>query len=130
MMAGCLHPEIVEGDDGPECGECGTKVPRSNREYGDEIAVKIDGVWFHSDPIKDPVQTQHLERMFGNAQEVEEVSMERPLANGWDSETGPVGDLQELADKWRNESEEGEYRHHYADELEDLIQSLQTDGDG
>ncbi len=26
-MSGCLHSEIVEGDDGPECGQCGTEVP-------------------------------------------------------------------------------------------------------
>lgn len=45
----------------------------TERERGDEIAMKIEGAWFHSDPIKDPVLVQYLERMLGNAREVEEV---------------------------------------------------------
>ena len=67
-MPGCLHPEIVESDDGPVCAECGTEVPE-----------------------------------------------------GRNKECVPKDDLRELAEKWRNETEEGEYRYHYANELEELI---------
>ena len=31
-------------------------------------------------------------------------------------------ELLELAERWRNETEEGEYRHHYANELEKLVE--------
>ena len=67
-MPGCIHPEIVESDDGPICEQCGTEVP-----------------------------------------------------DGRNDGSIPKDDLRELAEKWRNETEEGEYRHHYANELEALV---------